>query len=107
MKYATCSIVVVMAREVVCEFEGRRRLVSFCCSDSVKEAHDSLFSAVKTAFSDIICSSEEDSYFLQVDSKKHGLIDVLGCLKPVEEGQTVFLRYWKNPKDDVSTVLAT
>ena len=40
--------------------------------------------------------------FHQVDTKKHGMIDVLGCSEPVEEGQTVFLRYWKSPEDDVS-----
>ena len=68
--------------------------------DSVKEAHDHLFSAVKTAFSDIISWKDEDSYFLQVDTKKHGMIDVLGCSEPVEDGALVFLRYWRRGLED-------
>ena len=97
-----------MAREVICDFEGRRRPVSFCFSDldSVKEAHDHFFSAVKTAFSDLISWKEEDSYFLQVDTRRHGRIDVLGCSEPVEDGAVVFLRYWRSSlEDDVSSML--
>ena len=64
-----------MAREVICDYEGRRRPVSFYCSqsDSAKEAHDNLFSAVKTVFSDIISWKEKDSYFLQVGHEERGI----------------------------------
>ena len=68
-----------------------------------KESHDNLLSAAKIAFGDVI-QEEEDSYFLQVNTEKHGMIDVIGSLDPVEGGQTVFLRYWKNQKRDVSFV---
>ena len=72
----------LVAREVLCDFEGRRRPVSFCYSEanSVKEAHDSLFSAVKSVFADVIRWGDEDSYYLQVNSDKHGMIDVVGYL---------------------------
>ena len=98
-----------VACEVVCDFEGRRRPVSFCFSESqsVKDAHDSLFSSVKVVFSDLIRWEDEDSYFLQVNSDKHGVIDVLGCTEPVVDGQTVYLRYWSrktSPENDVSQI---
>ena len=62
-----------VVREVICDFEGRRRPVSFCYleSNSIKEAHDSLLASVKTVFSDLIRRDDEDSYFLQVNSEKH------------------------------------
>ena len=113
-RYAHAHVVVHIAsmaldgttREVICDFEGRRRPVSFCYSESnsVKEAHEGLFSAVKRVFADVIRSGEEDSYYLQINNEKHGMIDVLGCVDPVEDGQTVFLRYWtrKSPEDNVS-----
>ena len=65
-----------MVREVICDFEGRRRPVSFYCSqlDSAKEAHDNL-SAVKTVFSDIISWKEKvlSSMGLQ-DARLHTLM---------------------------------
>ena len=72
----------------------------YSVSNSVNEAHESLFTAVKMGFSDLIRCGGEDSYFLQVNSDKHGMI-VLGCVEPVEHGQTVF---WtrKSSEDDVS-----
>ena len=78
-----------MAREVICDFEGRRRPVSFYCSqlDSTKEAHDNLLSAVKTEFSDIISWKEKDSYFLQ---EEHGMIDV--CSEKIKPCFCVFFR---------------
>lgn len=90
-------------REVICDFEGP---VSFCYSESnsVKEAHEGLFSAVKKGFADVIRSGEKDSYYLQINNENHGMIDVLSCVDPVEDGQIVFLRYWtrKSPEDNVS-----
>lgn len=101
-----------VAREVICDFEGRRRPVFFCyCeSGSVKDAHGSLFSSVKSVFSDLIHRDDEESYFLQVNSDKHGVIDVVGCPEPIEDGETVFLRYWsrktraRSPENDVSKI---
>ena len=95
-----------VAHEVICDFEGRRRPVLFCyCeSGSVKDAHVSLFSSV---FSDLIHRDDEESYFLQVNSEKHGMI---GCPELIEDGQTVLLRYWslktrgRSPDYDVSKI---
>ena len=96
--------VMAESREVLCDFEGRRRPLFFYSSKSAKEAHGNLLSAAKATFADVLSCKEDDSYFLQVDTKKHGMIDVVGCSEPVDEGQTVFLRYWKSPENDVSFV---
>ena len=83
-----------MARQVLCDFEGRRSPLL-----RVRQHKKALISAVKTVFADVISWKVEDSYCLEVDTKEHSKIDVLGCSEPV---QTVFLRYWKSPEDDVS-----
>ena len=93
---------VLEKREVVCDFEGRRRPVLFCTSEDVKEENKNLLAAVKSTFCDVLSSKEDDAYFLQIESKKHGAIDVIGSSVHVADNDTVYLRYWKHPEDDVS-----
>ena len=87
-------------REVLCDFEGRRRPVLFPTSTDINEENKNLFSSVKSTFSDVL-SRKEDEYYLQVDSEKHGLIDVIGSSTRVAENTTVFLRYWSHPEYEV------
>ena len=78
--------------------------MSFIASKDIKEENKNLYAAVKTVFSDILLG-KGDSYFLQVDSRKHGPIDVMGRSTPIAEDETVFLRYWKCPEDAVSRII--
>ena len=79
-------------REIVCDFEGRRRPVLFSASENPKEENKNLLAAVKSTFADLISEEHQDDYFLQVDSKKHGLIDLMNVHVSDDE---VFLRFWK------------
>ena len=90
-------------KEVLCDFEGRRRPILFDASEDPKEESKNLLAAVKSTFSDVISSADDSTYFLQIDSKKHGLIDLLGSSVTVAENQTVYLRYWKHPDNEVYT----
>ena len=76
--------------------------MTFPTSIDSKEENNNLVAAAKSVFSDVISRENEDSYFVQVESEKHGLIDVMGSTGHVAENETVFLRYWKHPGDEVS-----
>ena len=90
-------------REIVCNFEGRRRPVTFPAREDPKEENKGLLAAVKTTFADLLSEENDGAYFLQVDSEKHGLIDVVDVR--VAKDEKVFLRLWKpgGSKDEVMT----
>ena len=89
-------------RVVICDFDGRKRLVLFASCEDAAEENKNLVTAAKSVFSDVISTEKEDSYFVQVDSGKYGLIDVTSSSAHVAENDTVFLHYWKHPEDEVS-----
>ena len=84
-------------RVTICDFEGRKRPVTFPTSIDSRN-----LVAAAECFSDVISCENEDSDFVQVESEKHRLIDVMGSTGRVAENETVFLRYWKHPGDEVS-----
>ena len=94
----------IETRVVICDFDGRKRLVLFASCEDATEENKNLVTAAKSVFSDVISTEKEDSYFVQVDSGKYGLIDVTSSSAHVAENDTVFLRYWKHPEDEVSGI---
>ena len=89
------------SREILCDFEGRRRLVVFTSCGDAKEENERLLAAVKATFSDI-AGKEENAYYLQVDSAKHGAIDLMSIGRRVADNEIVYLRYWQHPANEVS-----
>ena len=89
-------------KEIVCDFQGRRRPVVFSACEDAKEENSNLLAAVKTTFADLISPEKDSAYFLQVESKKHGLIDLINV--HALDDEKVFLRVWSPncPKDEVS-----
>ena len=86
------------------DFEGRRRPVVFSACEDPKEESKNLLAVVKTTFTDLICT--ENDRFLQVDSKKDGLIDLVNV--HVSTDEKVFLRFWvpaDRSKDQVGCYL--
>ena len=80
------------SREILCDFEGRRRPVVFTSCGDAKEENERLLAAVKATFSDI-AGKEENAYYLQVDSAKHGAIDLMSIGRRVADNEIVYLRY--------------
>ena len=54
-------------KEVFCEFEGRRRVVSFVCNEDVQKQNEELLIAAKKAFSDLLSKESDSNYYLQVE----------------------------------------
>ena len=92
-------------REIVCEFEGRRRAVLLSGSEDTKKENDNLLAAVKTTFSDLLSPESDSAYYLQVENKKHGLIDLINV--QVCEDEKVHLCCWNpnGPKKEVGEVV--
>ena len=92
-------VAVESRREIVCDFEGRRRPVVFSACKDPKEENKNLLAAVKATFADLICAENDGAYFLQVDSK---LIDLVNM--HVSNDEEEFLCLWvpaNRPKDQV------
>ncbi len=60
-------------REILCAFEGRRRVVSFIGNDVQKE-NEELLKAAKTAFSDLLSKESGSNYYLQVKTINEGVL---------------------------------
>ena len=60
---------------------------------------------MKITFADLLVEENDGAYFLQVDSQKHGLIDLVNVRAAKDE--KVFLRLWKpgGSKDEVILVI--
>lgn len=65
----------------------------FSTCEDPKEENKNLLAAVKTTFADLLSEENQSDYFLQVDSKKHGLIDLVNV--HVCDDEKVFLHFWK------------
>ena len=79
----------------------------FPAREDPKEENKGLLAAVKTTFADLLSEENDGAYFLQVDSEKHGLIDLVNVR--VAKDEKVFLRLWKpgGSKDEVMTLAMT
>ena len=54
-------------KEVLCEYEGRRRVVSFVRNEDVRKENEELLIAAKKAFSDLQSKESDSNYYLQVE----------------------------------------
>ncbi len=61
-------------REILCAFEGRRRVVSFIGNDDVQKENEELLKAAKTAFSDLLSKDSGSNYYLQVKTVNEGVL---------------------------------
>ena len=80
-------------REIVCNFEGRRRPDVFSACGDAKEEYENLLAAVKVTFADLLSEENQSNYSLQVDNHRHGLIDLVNV--HVSDDEKLFLRLWK------------
>ena len=73
----------------------------FSGSEDTKKENDNLLAAVKTTFSDLLSPESDSAYYLQVENKKHGLIDLINV--QVCEDEKVHLCCWNpnGPKKEV------
>jgi len=53
-------------------------------ASGMKDAHASLLSTSKALFADVIIT-DKVSYYLQVNTEKRGMIDMLGCSKKAKQ----------------------
>ena len=77
----------------------------FSGSEDTKKENDNLLAAVKTTFSDLLSPESDSAYYLQVENKKHGLIDLINV--QVCEDEKVHLCCWNpsGPKKEVGEVV--
>ena len=80
------------SREILCDFVRRRPVRCLPLVEMQKRKIQRLLAAVKATFSDI-AGKEENAYYLQVDSAKHGAIDLMSIGRRVADNEIVYLRY--------------
>ena len=90
---------------VLCDYEGRRRVVTWTIGEDATQRNESLLLSAKRVFSDLIRDSDKGSYFVQVEDKKHGLIDLVDDVQ-LSEKDTVYLKLWKRTEDEVGVTEA-